>query len=260
MAKKRIRLVHWNVEEAREHVRALRDAGYAVVSGPVDPAELRALKARPPAAIIIDLDRLPGQGRDVGIDLRRAQPTRQVPLVFVGGTSEKAQRVRQALPDAVFTTWDRVESALTEALERPIAAPVVPAHSLTGYSGTPLPKKLGLKEGLRVALLDAPPDFEQALAPLPTGVRLVRQARGPRDLTIWFVRSQRTLAARIASIGARVENGGLWIAWPKKASGLVSDVSEPLVRTTGLANGLVDYKICAIDATWSGLKFARRKS
>lgn len=128
-----------------------------------------------------------------------------------------------------------------------------------GYSGTPLPKKLGIKPGFVVGLIDAPPDFEDTLGDdLPSGVTLRRSLRGNRDLTLWFVRSVRDLERRIGRM-AREAESGLWIAWPKKSSGWDTDVGESDVRGTGLAAELVDFKICAIDATWSGLRFAVRK-
>ncbi len=128
-----------------------------------------------------------------------------------------------------------------------------------GYSGTPLVRKLGIKEGSTLALLDAPRGFRRELVGMPTGVR-VTQALGanPPDLIVWFVMSGRALDVRMASV-SRAMGTGLWVAWPKKASGVVTDLTEDVVRASGLANGLVDYKVCAVNATWSGLKFARRK-
>lgn len=128
-----------------------------------------------------------------------------------------------------------------------------------GYSGTPLVRKLGIKEGSTLALLDAPRGFRRELVGMPTGVR-VTQALGanPPDLIVWFVMSGRALDVRMASV-SRAMGAGLWVAWPKKASGVVTDLTEDVVRAAGLANGLVDYKVCAVNATWSGLKFARRK-
>ena len=129
---------------------------------------------------------------------------------------------------------------------------------MAGYSGTPLVKKLGIKENAVVALVGAPRDFEKTLGRLPGGVTLRRRAGSRADLTLWFAKSARDLEGRIARMAASIGRDGLWIAWPKKASGVVTDLSEGLVRRSGLATGLVDYKICAIDATWSGLRFARR--
>ncbi len=129
-----------------------------------------------------------------------------------------------------------------------------------GYSGTPLPKKLGIKASSSVVLVGAPEEFEKTLGPLPEDVVLRRDARGKRDVTIWFVDSQKELRRRIVRMGEFADGARLWIAWPKKSSGVVSDVTEPVVRETGLATGLVDYKICAIDKTWSGLLFAKRRA
>lgn len=128
-----------------------------------------------------------------------------------------------------------------------------------GYSGTPLVRKLGIKEGSTLALLDAPRGFRRELVGMPRGVR-VSQALGasPPDLIVWFVMSGRALDVRMAGV-SRAMGAGLWVAWPKKASGVATDLTEDVVRAAGLANGLVDYKVCAVNATWSGLKFARRK-
>ncbi|NNG17367.1 MAG: DUF3052 domain-containing protein [Gemmatimonadales bacterium] len=131
--------------------------------------------------------------------------------------------------------------------------------ALAGYSGTPLPKKLGIKAGYVVALVGAPQGFEKTLGRLPDDVQLRKQARGKPDLVVWFARSRKELESRVKRMGALAGVGGLWIAWPKKASGLATDLSQSDVRKVGLASGLVDYKVAAIDETWSGLKFARRK-
>ena len=129
-----------------------------------------------------------------------------------------------------------------------------------GYSGTPLPKKLGIKEGSRVALLGAPPGFEHTLGDLPAGATARRGARGAADLTLWFVRSRAALRAGMARHASRAAGSGLWICWAKKSSPLQGDVGEREVRETALAAGIVDFKICAVDADWSGLRFAARKS
>jgi hypothetical protein len=130
---------------------------------------------------------------------------------------------------------------------------------MAGYSGTPLVKKLGIKPGATVALIDAPAGFTRLLVDLPANVRLSRRAAGTPDLAVWFVTSRRDLAKRIVAIGNLLD-AGLWIAWPKKASGMKTDLTEGVVRDLGLAHGLVDHKVCAIDDTWSGLRFARRRA
>ena len=129
---------------------------------------------------------------------------------------------------------------------------------MAGYSGTPLVSKLGIKPGTTVAVIGAPAEFRRTLTGLPDHVRLTTRAGGTADLVICFVRSRQELETRIGPMRAMMPSG-LWFAWPKKASGVPTDLSEDVIRATGLAHGLVDYKVCAIDAVWSGLKFARRK-
>ncbi|MCY3957149.1 MAG: hypothetical protein OXG65_02540 [Chloroflexi bacterium] len=256
----RIRLIHWNAAEAEERAARLAGAAVEVDHAPLDPAGLRALRANPPDALAIDLGRLPSHGRDVGVAMRQTRATRGVPLVFVDGDPAKVERVRQLLPDAVYTDWSSVHQALRQAIANPPSQPVVPDSGLAGYSGTPLPRKLGIKPGYAVATPGAPSDFIATLGVLPDDVVLRRRVQGRCDLVVWFVGSRRELRQRIRRYGARAGPGGLWICWPKKASGVKTDLSERVVREAGLANGLVDYKIAAIDQTWSGLRFTRRKS
>ncbi|MEZ6241640.1 MAG: hypothetical protein R3B57_01205 [Phycisphaerales bacterium] len=129
-----------------------------------------------------------------------------------------------------------------------------------GYSGTPLAKKLGIKPGARVLLRGAPKGFEDTLAGLPDDATVLRAARGaPFDVMVSFHKKASALDGDIKAMRARMTPAaGLWIAWPKKSSGVATDVTESIVRKTGLASGLVDNKICAIDETWSGLRFVIR--
>ena len=128
-----------------------------------------------------------------------------------------------------------------------------------GYSGTPLARKLGIKAGHRVGLICAPPGFEERLDGLPEGVRLSRRAAGRFDVMVFFTQRAAELSQRFAKLAAKLDKaGGLWIAWPKKSSGVATDLIDGRVRETGLAGGLVDNKICAVDETWSGLRFVYR--
>jgi hypothetical protein len=130
------------------------------------------------------------------------------------------------------------------------------ATAKAGYSGTPLVQKLGIKAKARVLLIGAPTDWSPG--PLPQGATKVRGA-GHADVIVCFAKDQRSLITRFAGAAERLEtNGGLWIAWPKKASGVATDLDENVVRELGLAAGLVDNKVCAIDDTWSGLRFVVR--
>ena len=127
-----------------------------------------------------------------------------------------------------------------------------------GYSGTPLPAKLGIKVGSRVLLDGEPADL--ALEPLPDGVTVHRRAgAGPYDVVLLFAADAGRLHSRWPALAGRLTTAGrLWVCWPKKSSGVPTDLTEGVVRAFGLAQGLVDVKVCAVDATWSGLAFVRR--
>jgi len=133
------------------------------------------------------------------------------------------------------------------------------ATQSSGYSGTPLPKKLGIREGSRVAVVSAPDGFTRVLGPLPTGVDLRTDARGRCDVVVFFVTRRAELARRLPSFVRSLQtDGGLWVSWPKKTSGVATDLGFDAVQKVGLDAGLVDNKVCAIDGTWSGLRFVRR--
>jgi CheY-like chemotaxis protein len=255
----RLRLIHWKAVEAEKRATTLEAAGYAVDRTPFSRVAFKELAETPPSAVVIDLTRMPSQGRDVAVSLRKAHATRRIPIVFVGGDQEKVDRIREILPDATYTSWSRVRSSLRRAIAHPPDDPVQPESIFAAYAGTPLPKKLGIKKHSVVALVGAPESFLKRLGPLPEGVVVRRGARGRCDLAIWFAKSRRELESRVEKLGAFAGDGGLWITWPKKASGVRSDLTQAIVRSVGLASGLVDYKVCAIDQTWSGLKFTRRR-
>jgi hypothetical protein len=127
---------------------------------------------------------------------------------------------------------------------------------MAGYSGTPLPQKLGIKEGTTVALFSAPDGVFEVL---PAGVTVRRGGRGRADVVVAFFTRRSDLERRIDALGQMIfPDGGLWIAWPKRASGLATTMSDQVVREVALPRGLVDNKVCAIDATWSGLRVVWR--
>ena len=130
---------------------------------------------------------------------------------------------------------------------------------MAGYSKTPLPQKLGIKGGTTVALIDAPDGFMKTLGDVPGEVTFSPGARKP-DLTLWFVRSRAEHRKKLAKIVKLAEHGHVWTIWPKLTSAMAGDISETYVRNEGLAAGLVDYKVCAVDDTWSGLKLVVRKT
>jgi hypothetical protein len=138
--------------------------------------------------------------------------------------------------------------------------PMPPASGSAGYSGTPLVRKLGFKPGMRATFLDAPEGFGDTLGELPDGVAVSRRLGGSKDLVMVFVTERAALARRVEAIKRAIAPDGMaWVAWPKRASGVATDMTEDVVRDVALPIGLVDVKVCAIDATWSGLKLVIRK-
>lgn len=132
--------------------------------------------------------------------------------------------------------------------------------SSTGYSGTPLAKKLGLKDGCVVAILGEPPGYRMLLAPLPPGVEFTDRASEATGIAQVFVTGRDALAVHLASLRKTLKpDAALWVSWPKKASKVPTDITEDTVRELALPLGFVDIKVCAIDAVWSGLKLVVRK-
>ena len=130
---------------------------------------------------------------------------------------------------------------------------------MAGYSGTPLPKKLGIKPGFRVALPGLPADVRPELKDALAGCSVVKDGKGPLDFVIIFTRSSAELRTEFAALARKLAAAGmLWVSWPKKSSGVASDLDENIVREIGLKAGLVDVKVCAVSEIWSGLKFVIR--
>ena len=130
---------------------------------------------------------------------------------------------------------------------------------MAGYSSRSLVDKLGIKPGTRIAILDAPRGYRATLGKLPPGVTVASAARGAFPFIHYFTRSQAVLESKFpALVGALERDGALWISWPKKTSGVATDLTEDVVRAVALAGGLVDVKVAAVDDIWSGLKLVRR--
>ena len=247
---RRVVVVHFNPPNLDK--RLARLVGHDVETVvPKGPADLRPLRERPPDAFVVDLDRRPSEGRSIAVQLRRYASTRPVPLVFAGGEEEQVARVRNLLPDATYVSWSGVLGGLKQA--RVLEKPVVPG-TMDAYSQTELEPKLGVRDGTTLLLLGAPDGFGRALR------RAEHVQEGPAELVMLFCRSSAELTERFEDAKAAIAPGGtLWLCWPKKASGLESDLGQVEVRRHAMDRGLVDFKVAAIDQTWSGLRFARKK-
>lgn len=131
---------------------------------------------------------------------------------------------------------------------------------MVGYSGTPLARKLGIKPGSVVAILNAPESYESIVRPLPEGVRQQKAVSAAADLVHLFCERRSELARRLPAIAARLRpDAAVWVSWPKKASKVPTDITEDTVREVALPLGLVDIKVCAVTEVWSGLKLVIRK-
>jgi CheY-like chemotaxis protein len=251
----RVRLVHWNASEAAPLLAALRAAGHAVdYDEKVDSGGFRTIRASPPDAFVIDLSRLPSHGREVATFFRGQKATRHIPIVFVDGAPEKVEAIRQILPDAAYATPERLRSALRAALANRLASPVVPAQMMARYTSRSAAQKLGIREGTTAALIDPPRNYATAIGELPAGASLEEAPAAACPVTLWFVHdaaSCRESLTRMRALAARTK---LWILWRKG-----SDVTQPFLRESAASVGLVDYKICSVDAAWSAMLFARRK-
>jgi hypothetical protein len=255
-----IKLIHWKPEEITERITVLEAAGYQVDSSLEAGSKIfQQLGDNPPDAILIDLSRLPSQGRDIALMIRKRKSSRHIPLVFVGGAPQKVEGIKKLIPDASYTSWEDIGPTLERAIANPPANPVVHESTFAGYAGKSLPDKLGIKAKMTVALVNPPRDFTNTLGNLPDGVQIQSVNLSNCDLTIWFCRSVEDLDSNIQEIVSQSRSGPLWIAWPKKKSGVRSDLTQQFVRQTSLDNNLVDYKICSIDETWSGLLFKYRE-
>jgi len=254
----RVMLIHWNADEADARAAVLRGAGYDVACHTDARAQPKPLREDPPDAFVIDLRRLPAQGREIGGWLRRQSATRFVPLVFIEGDPSKTARVRDLLPDAAYTAWENVVPTLASAIASPPDRPHVPG-AMDAYRDVPLTKRLGIRADSSVTVISPPANIETTLGPLPTGASLALHAATACDTVLWFVRSTAALEQGLSDAASQLAAGGrLWILWPKVRAAMRSDLSQTIVRAFGLERGFVDYKIVAFDDTWSGLCFRRR--
>jgi hypothetical protein len=245
-------LIHWNEEEAKPRVERLRQLGFEVEwIAPRGGAGLQPSIQNPPNAFLIDLSRLPSQGRAIAVFLRQRKATRGVPIVFVGGEAEKVARTRELLPDAVYLEWKSI-ARLPRDITRAEACATIRPNTMAEYARVPLARKLGVGDGTTVVSIAVPDEVRERLG------MFEEAATGERVL--FFARSMRELENGFDAAAARVKRGGgLWVMWPKKVSGVGSDVTLPSARALALESGWVDYKICSVDETWSGMLFARKR-
>ena len=260
MSRGTVRVIGASSTAAGTWIARLEVEGYAIDRQPVTgPDDLKRIATQSPRAVVIDLDRAPARGRDIALALRQRVATRRIPIVFVATDRSVFGRLKALPLETMHAAPQDVVTAVASALAMPPsgAAPTPPA--IAGYSGTPLPRKLGIKPGMRVVLVKPPDGFAAILEPLPPDVALRTTNRGSRDITLWFTGSRRELERGMARMAEAAGDGRLWICWTKRTSPLATDHTGDDVRRVALAAGLVDFKVCAVDEDWSGLAFVRRQ-
>ena len=209
----------------------------------------RMIRSAPPDAIVIDLMQLPSYGRAIGALIRESKSLRMIPLVFIEGEPEKTAKVKATFPDAVFAPWMKIGPAIERAIRKPPAVPLMPVGA-----NRPLLTKLGIKDGMGVALLHAPKDFA-----LPKG-GWKRATIETASVVLAFYPNGASLGRDLPTLSGTLRKGlRLWIAWPKRAAKVASDLSMPRVREMAQLYGMTDYKVCAIDEKWSGMVVGRRR-
>lgn len=256
---KTVRLVHWNEDEGLERHQQLEALGFDAAFDFGDGLfVIRLIKSTLPDAVVIDLSRIPSHGRDIANSIRSAKYSRHIPIVFVDGEPEKVKKTKQLIPDATYTSWGRIKPALSKAIAKPVKNPVVPNHHLAWGKSTV--EKLGVNAGFKVAMLASPKGFVDTLKPWPAKVKFTARPETDADLYMAFSKSAHELQAHLIAMQPIRGKHTLWLLWPKKASGVKSDIDGNKVRNAGLASGWVDFKVCSVDETWSGLGFKRKKS
>jgi hypothetical protein len=267
---KTLRLICWNEADTAARATILRLAGYRVIADPPENpgGMVRYFRELAPDAVVIDLDRLPSHGRELGLSLRASKSTSHLRLVFAGGIPAKIDIVRAAISDAVFTPWDNhVAAAIERAIAQP-EPPRLPSRELPKDTGPgSLERKLDIKPKTHFAIVSVNCNHNrnddawlaELLTSVPEGAVSQRRVDAATTLALFPVATRRDLMHAFEQARAALPpKASLWIVHPKQTSSLASDFNQDDVREAGLAHDFVDYKVCAVDKDWSALKFARR--
>ncbi|HXN21492.1 MAG TPA: hypothetical protein VOA41_01965 [Candidatus Dormibacteraeota bacterium] len=248
-----VQLLNAEAGVAKRLIERLRASGYTVACS--DTIPVRSLRESPPQAVLIALARLPSRGRHLAMWMRSQEAIRSIPIVFVDGDPEKVQRIRAQLPDAIYTSRAKLAGALKRA--KPLASPAL------GYGNRTTAQKLGIRDGSRVAVIDAPPGYAKLVGPLPPDASLEEGSEETLPVTLLFVRDPEAYLAelprmrKLAAAGSR-----LCLIYPKRQAASKhrdSGITQLFIRESAEAVGLVPYRICSVNKTWSGLLFTLRK-
>ena len=259
----RVFLVHWHESELRDLAAPLTALGHEVHGhfAMNTPPSWGGFDAQVAA---ISIERLPSHGREIADWVWSAKKRRHVPVVFAGGKSEKVAETKHRFPDATYCALSDLGRVVDEIVGGRLSTAPAPerraktAETAKRPSATPLARKLGIVDGVKFALVNAPRGFLKMLA-APKGATQCKDASPDCDVIVLFTVDANVLAAGLNEHRRNLgQQASLWLAWPKRTSSLARDLSDEVVRQMGLRSGLVDVKVCAIDKDWSGLKFMVR--
>jgi len=259
----RVYLVHWHDGECHDLAAPLRAAGYDVCC--------HSLPNRAPSwgdfeteIAVISLARLPAHGREVADWVWSARKRRHLPVVFADGKPEKVAETKARFPDAIYCNQEEIVHVVDDIVSGGRSTAPAPkerrktAECAKSPSATPLAKKLGIVGGVRFALLNAPAGFVQTLNAPPEATSARSFSTGC-DVVLIFARSAAEMTKRLGVVRRSMKpTASVWLVWPKRTSGIATDLTDEVVRQLGLRSELVDVKVCAINETWSGLKFVVR--
>ena len=225
------------------------------------PQLMQRWRESPPDAFVIDLSRLPSQGREIAIALRQYKSTRTVPIVFCDGDPTKVAAIRELLPDATYCEIGKLIKAVKRAIKTPPADPARPLAMMERYKSRTAAQKLGITRGT-VAVLNPPRDYEAVLGPLPADIEVIEAEDGIRgaQVHVCFVQRAEELWGVLSRMRTFASESKLWIAWRKGGKAERGELNESIIRRYALDLGLVDYKVCSLNANWSALLFAVKRS
>jgi len=256
----RVLLLHWKQEEIDALVQRVR--GFRVFPYvPEQGAGMKGLSAEPvPDVLLISLDRLPSHGHAVAHVYHQRKATRHVPVVLAGGDPAKLAKIQASLPWARFCGWDSVSQVLAEAAANP-----TPSIATAGKSSLsphrPLYAKLGLTEGMKVALLAAPLSLDRLVPDLPFELEIGEQPERDTAATLWFVRSMGEVEDGFSWISSRMKRPRIWVFYPRglkpKAGG--EPLTWGLLSEKAAAFGLAQFKVLRLDETWTGVAFGQSR-
>ena len=209
-AGKRVRVIHWKAAEAGSLIEMVRQVGFRAEFEP-DPngaVVARAIKSSVPDAVVIDLTRLPSQGREMAVWLRNQKITREIPIVFFGGEAGKVDRVKSVIPDAAYATEATLGRLLKKACAGRAANSVVPPSAMERFAGKTAAQKLGVVATSTVAVIDAPRDYALVLGAMPDAVEFFEDPSEVKNVTLWFIRdaeAMRSAVRRMRAIAAKTK-------------------------------------------------------